>query len=356
MEIPCDLLVDDETERIEVRRRPHGVIGVISPWNFPVVLATARFAPALLLGNTVVLKPSPHTPLTTLRLGELLRDVFPPGVLNVISGSDELGAWMTRHPGISMIAFTGSVATGKKVAESTASDLKRTVLQLGGNDAAIVLPDVNPSVVAKAIYEGAFGACGQVCMSIKRLYVHELIFDDMVAELRKLAVAARLGNGLEVDTEMGPLNNLAQLERVIELTEDARNHGAEIVAGGKRLDRPGYFFPPTIVTNITDGTRLVDEEQFGPVLPVMSFTNIDEAIARANGTHFGLDGSIWTSNVDRGIELAARLECGTAWVNRHGNFSPHVPFGGAKMSGNSVQNGQLGLDELSQLQVIHLAK
>jgi acyl-CoA reductase-like NAD-dependent aldehyde dehydrogenase len=356
MEIPCDLLVDDDTQRIEVRRKPRGVIGVISPWNFPLILATARFAPALLLGNTVVLKPSPHTPLTTLLLGELLNDVLPPGVLNVVSGTDELGAWMTRHPNINMIAFTGSVSTGKKVAESTAPDLKHAFLELGGNDAAIVLPDVDPKDAAMDIYNQAFGACGQICIAIKRLYVHETIFDDMVAELTKLAAAARLGDGMAQDTEMGPINNLAQLERVIELTEDARSHGAEIVTGGKRLDRPGYFFPPTIITNITSGVRLVDEEQFGPVLPVMSFSSVDDAIAQANGTDFGLGGSIWTNDINRGVELAARLECGTAWVNRHGHFSPAVPFGGTKMSGNSMQNGKIGLDELSQLQVIHLAK
>lgn len=356
MEIPCDLLVDNDTERIEVRRRPRGVIGVISPWNFPLVLATARFAPALLVGNTVILKPSPYTPLTTLRLGELLQEVLPAGVLNVVSGTDELGAWMTKHPGISMIAFTGSVATGKKVAGSTAPDLKRAVLELGGNDAAIVLPDVDPEVIAAKIYEGAFGACGQVCMAIKRLYVHQSILDDLVAELTKLAVGVQVGNGLEPGTEMGPLNNLAQLKRVIELTEDARKHGAEVVTGGKRLDRPGYFFPPTIVTHITDGTRLVDEEQFGPVLPVLSFTDVEDAISRANGTDFGLDASIWTNDIERGIEWADRLECGTVWINRHGHFSPHVPFGGAKMSGNSMQNGKLGLDEFSQLQVVHLAK
>jgi acyl-CoA reductase-like NAD-dependent aldehyde dehydrogenase len=356
MEIPNEVLADDDTQRIEVMRKPRGVIGIISPWNFPVVLATARFAPALLLGNTVILKPSPFTPLTTLYLGELLCDVLPPGVLNVVSGTDELGAWMTRHPKISMIAFTGSVSTGKKVAESVAPELKPAVLELGGNDAAIVLPDVDPKDVAKEIYQGAFGACGQVCMAIKRLYVHETIFDDMVAELTKLAAGARLGNGLDQDAEMGPLNNLAQLERVIELTEDARKHGAKVVTGGRRLDRPGYFFPPTIVTNITEGVKLVDEEQFGPVLPVISYTDIDDAIERANRTSFGLDSSIWTSNINRGIELAPRLECGTVWINRHGHFSPDVPFGGAKMSGNSMQNGRIGLDELSQLQIIHLTK
>jgi acyl-CoA reductase-like NAD-dependent aldehyde dehydrogenase len=356
MEIPHDLLVDDSRKRVEVRRKPRGVVGAITPWNFPMVLAISKIAPSLLLGNTMVLKPSPYTPLTTLRLGELLLDALPPGVLNIVSGSDELGAWMTKHPGINMITFTGSVNTGKKVAQSTAPELKRAVLELGGNDAAIVLPDVDPKEIAKEIFDGAFAACGQICFAIKRLYLHETIFDDMVAELKRLATNIRIGDGMEEDTEMGPINNLPQLERIIELTADARQHGAEIVTGGKRLERPGYFFPPTIVTGINDGIRLVDEEQFGPVLPVMSFTDVDDAIARANGTGFGLGGSIWTNDIDRGIELAARLECGTAWINRHGSFAPDIPFGGAKLSGIGIQNGTFGLDELSQLQVIYLDK
>jgi acyl-CoA reductase-like NAD-dependent aldehyde dehydrogenase len=356
MEIPNDLLVDDETSRVEMRRKPLGVIGAITPWNFPLILAVSKWAPALLVGNTVVLKPSPYTPLTTLYIGELLCDVLPPGVLNILSGGDELGAWMTNHPYIRMITFTGSVATGKEVAQAAAKSLKRVVLELGGNDAAIVLPDVDPKQVAEKLFPLAFRQCGQVCIAIKRLYIHENIFTEIVDELKKIAEGVKLGDGLEPDTEMGPINNLPQLERVIELTENARQHNAEIVTGGERLDRPGYFFPPTIVTNISEGIPLVDEEQFGPVLPVMSFTNVDDAIERANGTEYGLGGSVWTNDLDQGIELANRLECGTAWINQHLGYRPHIPFGGAKMSGTGLQNGQWGLDELSQLQVINLAK
>ncbi|KPK05794.1 MAG: aldehyde dehydrogenase [Anaerolineae bacterium SG8_19] len=356
MEISAEVVLDNEHERAELHRRPLGVIGAIMPWNYPIILSIAKIAPALLMGNTMVLKPSPYTPLSSLRMGELFASVLPPGVLNVVSGGDELGAWMTRHPGIQKVTFTGSVATGKKVAQSTASNLSRITLELGGNDAAIVLADIDPKQVVAAIFEGAFSQNGQACIAIKRLYVHEDIHDEMVVELSRLAEKTKLGDGLEPEVEMGPINNLEQLERVIELTEDARNSGAVIVTGGKRLERPGYFFPPTIVTQIRDGARLVDEEQFGPVLPIIPFADVDEVIKRANDSEFGLGGSVWTNDTAKGAELAARLECGSAGVNQHTGFDPRIPFGGAKQSGVGIQNGFPGLDDLSQLQVVTVRK
>jgi len=356
LEIPVDLVFEDNTERHELHRRPLGVIGAISPWNFPIVLSIAKIAPALLVGNTMVLKPSPYTPLTTLRMGELFSEVLPPGVLNIISGGDELGAWMTSHPGIHKVSFTGSVATGKKVARSTATNLRRATLELGGNDAAIVLADSDPKEIAEEIFNRAFDQNGQACIAIKRLYVHQEIYNDIVDGLKKHAENVILGDGLDPEVDIGPINNLMQLERVIELTEDAREHGAKIVTGGRRLDRLGYFFPPTIVTNISDGVRLVDEEQFGPVLPVIPFSDVDEVIERANATDFGLGGSVWTKDLERGVELAARLECGAAGVNQHTGFHPKVPFGGAKQSGHGIQNGIWGMDDLCQLQVISISK
>ena len=356
MEIPVDVVLENDTERHEMHRKPLGVIGAIMPWNYPIVLAISKIAPALLVGNTMVLKPSPYTPLTTLRMGALFADILPPGVLNIISGGDELGAWMTNHSGIHKVTFTGSVATGKKVARSTASNLRRVTLELGGNDAAIVLADIDPKEIAGDIFNNAFEQNGQACIAIKRLYVHENIYNGMVDELRKRAEKVVLGDGLDPEVDIGPINNLMQLERVIELTEDARKNGAQILTGGERLDRPGYFFPPTIVTNISDGVRLVDEEQFGPVLPVIPFSDVDEVIERANATDFGLGGSVWTRDLDRGIDLAARLDCGTAGVNQHTGFHPLIPFGGAKQSGLGIQNGIWGLDELCQLQVISVSK
>lgn len=354
LSIPLDVLQDDENGRTEVRRKPLGVVGAITPWNYPVSMAVWKIAPALLAGNTVVLKPSPYTPLATLKLGEILREVLPPGVLNVVSGGDELGAAITNHPTVRKISFTGSVETGKKVAAAAASDLKRVVLELGGNDAAIVLGDVDPKRVAEKLFWSAYGNTGQTCIAIKRLYAHERVYPALVREIAELASNVRIGDGLDPATQLGPLNNKPQLDRVTELVEDAKAAGATIVTGGERLKGSGYFYAPTVVTDIAEGTRLVDEEQFGPVLPVMPFTHLDDALERANATHFGLAASVWTNNLDKGADIAAQLECGMAGVNMHGTVSPFAPFGGSKWSGIGYQNGTWGLEAFSELQVIEV--
>jgi acyl-CoA reductase-like NAD-dependent aldehyde dehydrogenase len=353
---PVDVLQDTDARRTEVRRKPLGVVGAITPWNFPILLAVWKIAPALLAGNTLVVKPSPYTPLATLQLGEVLREVVPPGVLNIVSGGDELGAQITRHPAVRKISFTGSVETGKLVAAAAAPDLKRTVLELGGNDPALVLDDVDPKVVAPKLFWSAFLNNGQVCIAIKRLYVHERVYQPLVEELATIARAIRLGDGQDPATELGPLNNEPQLQRVMELVEDARGAGGQVIAGGERLDRPGYFYPPTLVTGVGAGTRLVDEEQFGPALPIIPFARVDDALAEVNATHFGLGASVWTSDVARGTEIAAQLESGTAWVNQHMEISPLIPLGGAKWSGIGYQNGTWGLESFCELQVIDLAK
>lgn len=352
--IPHDVLRDDETGRVEVRRKPVGVVGSIAPWNYPVFLAVMKVAPALLVGNTVVLKPSPYTPLATLKLGEVLQEALPPGVLNVVSGGDDLGAAITTHPTVRKICFTGSVETGRKVAVAAASDLKRVVLELGGNDPAIVLGDVDPKRVAEKLFWSAFENAGQVCMAVKRLYVHERVYPALVQELADIAKNVRVGDGMDPATQLGPLNNAPQLERVSELVEDAKRSGATIVTGGDRLSKPGYFYAPTVVTDIAEGTRLVDEEQFGPALPVMPFSDLDDVLERANATHFGLKASVWTNNLNKGVDIAAQLECGTASVNKHGGMDPDVPFGGSKWSGIGYQNGSWGLEAYSELQVIQV--
>ncbi len=356
LETPPQVIQDDESAYVEVARRPLGVVAAITPWNFPLTLAFWKIAPALLAGNTLVLKPSPYTPLTTLKVGELLRDVFPPGVMNIVSGSDELGAWMTTHPVPRKVSFTGSVETGKKVAMAAAPDLKRVTLELGGNDPAIVLDDADPGVVAQAIFAGAFANNGQVCSAIKRVYVPEALYDDVVEGLAAQARSAKVGEGTEEGVKLGPINNEPQYERVKELVADALSSGATAVTGGKAMDRPGYFFEPTILTGLTDGTRIVDEEQFGPALPVVSYRDLDDAIDRANATHFGLSGSVWGADGDRASAVAARLECGTAWVNTHLALSPQQPFGGFKWSGLGVENGPWGLAEFSEHQVVHRSK
>ena len=356
LEIPVEVALDNDRVRVEVRRRPYGVVAAITPWNYPVSLAVWKIAPALLAGNTMVLKPSPFTPLSTLRLGEILRDVLPAGVLNVVSGGDALGAWMTSHPAVRKISFTGSVATGKLVAAAAAPDLKRVTLELGGNDAAIVLPDVDVARTAKRLFWGAFENCGQVCSAIKRVYVPESLYEPMVTHLAEMARGVKVGNGLDEDSQLGPINNLPQFDRVQELVEDARQSGARMVTGGERVGDCGYFFAPTIVADLTDGSRLVDEEQFGPVLPVMAYTEVDDAIERANATHFGLSGSVWSRDTAKAEEVARQLDCGTAWVNQHLNILPHAPFGGAKWSGIGVENGPWGLLGFTEIQTVNVAK
>jgi acyl-CoA reductase-like NAD-dependent aldehyde dehydrogenase len=356
LELPREVIQDDENAFIEVLRRPLGVVAAITPWNFPLILASWKIAPALLAGNTMVLKPSPFTPLSTLKLGQLLAGVLPPGVLNVVSGGDELGRWMTSHPVPAKISFTGSVATGKHVAASAAPDLKRVTLELGGNDAAILLDDIDPAEVASKLFWGAFQNNGQVCSAIKRVYAPEALYDQVVEALAAQARSVKVGPGTEEGVQLGPINNKPQFERVSELVADALSHGATAVAGGRAMDRPGYFFEPTILAGIGDGVRIVDEEQFGPALPVIPYRHLDEAVERANATHFGLSGSVWSADAERGAEVAARLECGTAWVNTHLALQPNQPFGGAKWSGIGVENGPWGLLGFTEIQVLHRAK
>jgi len=289
-------------------------------------------------------------------MGELLRDVLPSGVLNIISGGNDLGEAMTVHPTVRKISFTGSVATGKKIAQAAASDLKHVTLELGGNDPAIVLPDVDPTEIAGKLFWGAFYNSGQVCIAIKRLYVHESIYPQMVEALAHQAHQAKMGDGLDPATQLGPMNNKMQFERVISLVEDAKRSGGCMVTGGNPRAGSGYFFEPTIVTDISDGVRLVDEEQFGPVLPIMPFSNIDDALERANATHYGLGGSIWTRDVDKGMDLASKLECGTGCVNQHVPLDWYVPLGGTKWSGIGYEHGQLGLEAYTQLQVVRAVK
>jgi acyl-CoA reductase-like NAD-dependent aldehyde dehydrogenase len=356
LEFPVEILQDDETRRVELHRKPLGVVAAITPWNVPIILATLKFAPALLAGNTVILKPSPFTPITTLKIGELFQEVFPPGVFNVISGGDSVGAKLTLHPGIQKISFTGSVQAGKQVAVAGARDLKRVTLELGGNDPAIVLGDADPKWVAEKLFEEAFWLCGQVCMTIKRVYVQEKIYKTVVLELASIANRTKLGNGMDPETGMGPINNKPQFERVIELVDDAKRSGAKMVTGGNPLSGRGYFFPPTIVTDISEGVRLVDEEQFGPALPVMPFTDVDQALEMANATNYGLGGSVWTKDIELGQQLATYLDCGTAWVNQHGSVGMYAPFGGVKWSGYGYEFGNWGLDEYFQYQIINSVK
>jgi acyl-CoA reductase-like NAD-dependent aldehyde dehydrogenase len=355
LELPVEIIDDNAGRRVEAHRRPLGVVGAIVPWNFPMILMAFKIPPALVAGNTVVLKPAPTTPLTNLRLGELIRDVVPAGVLNIITDANDLGAALTAHPDVRKVSFTGSTATGSKVMAGAAGLLKRITLELGGNDAGIVLDDVDPAEAAPKLFQSAFQNSGQVCIAMKRLYVHESIYDEMCDALAEIADRTIVGDGLQQGTQLGPLQNRMQFERVKELLDDARRHGT-VIAGGTGLDQPGFFIRPTIVRDITDGTRLVDEEQFGPVLPVIKYKDPEDAIARANASPWGLGGSVWSSNPERAYAVAEKLDAGTVWVNKHAELDPGIPFGGAKQSGLGTELGHEGLNEFTQLKIINIAR
>jgi acyl-CoA reductase-like NAD-dependent aldehyde dehydrogenase len=351
-EIPT--LVNEETaERRSVTRYvPLGVVGGIVPWNFPILLGIWKIASALLTGNCIVIKPSPFTPLTMLKIGELARDHLPAGVFSVVSGGDDLGPWLTEHPGIDKVSFTGSSATGRRVMASAAATLKRLTLELGGNDAAIVLPDADPAVVAEKLFWSAFSNTGQVCIATKRLYIHEDIYDAVATALVTIAAKVKVGDGLEQGTDIGPIQNRQQYDRVRDLIADAKAAGLTFLAGGEIPDGKGYFIPISIVDNPPEDSRVVVEEAFGPVLPLLKYADIDEVIKRANASDYGLAGSVWTSNPAKGAEVAAKLDTGTVWVNEFQYVVPWAAFGGHKQSGVGIENGQDGLLEYTNAQTI----
>src|SRR3990167_1282536 len=269
-----DVINEDSEQRLSrTRRVPVGVVGGIVPWNFPVLMAVQKIVPAVLSGCTIILKPSPFTPLTTLRLAELIKDVFPAGVVNIITGEDSLGPLMTSHPGIAKITFTGSTATGKRIMEGASKDLKRLTLELGGNDASIVLPDADPQKVAQQLFWSSFTNAGQVCIAAKRIYIHEDIYDDLAAAIVDYAKTVKVGDGSEQGTGVGPIKNRKQYERVLELIADAKDHGYKFLLGGDADPTgTGYYVPITILDNPPEDARIVAEEQFGPVMPLMKFS------------------------------------------------------------------------------------
>ncbi|MEU2006494.1 aldehyde dehydrogenase family protein [Rhodococcus sp. NPDC019627] len=353
--LPVDIIHDDARQSVRVHRAPIGVVAAIIPWNAPVMIAVEKLSCALAAGNTIVIKPSPLAPLTLLQLASLLREVLPAGVLNVVVGDDELGAALVTHPGVGMVSFTGSTAAGRQIMAAAAPRLRRLSLELGGNDAAIVLPDVDVDKVASKIFAGAFYRTGQVCAAIKRLYVHTDVLEPLTAALARVAQATTLGDPFDPATTMGPLANRAQFERVRTLVETALASGGTAVTGGAPLPGPGLFYPPTLVTGLNPDAALVAEEQFGPALPIIPFGHVDEAVDAANSTDFGLGASVWTSDIAAGTEIAARLDAGSAWVNRHGIVSPEVPFGGTKQSGVGRANAAVGLDQYCELRTVSVA-
>ena len=355
LELPERVIQDDDSGYIAVRHRPLGVVVGIIAWNFPLLVACWKIGPAVLAGNAIVLKPAPTTPVCALILGQICREVFPAGVVNVITDANDLGPQLTAHPDVAKVGFTGSTATGKRIAASGADTLKRVTLELGGNDPAIVLEDVDVRETAQAIFGNAFLNNGQVCLAVKRAYVHADIYDAMCGELARLAEAAVVDDGLQQGTQIGPIQNAMQFEKVKGFLEAAREEGT-IVAGGDVMERAGYFIRPTIVRDVTDGDRIVDEEQFGPILPLIRFDDIEDVIARANASEYGLGGSVWSKDVNRAAEIASRIESGQVWVNQHIAIGPHIPMAGFKSSGLGVEQSVEGLAEYTQTQVVNIKR
>lgn len=354
----AEVLIDSDEERVELIREPVGVVASITPWNWPLMIAVWHVMPALRAGCTVVMKPSPYTPLSTLKLVQLINDagILPAGVLNVVTGDAEVGDRISSHPDIDKIAFTGSIATGRRIMERAGSTLKRLTLELGGNDAGIVLPGTDMSSRMEDLFWGSFINAGQTCSCLKRLYVHDDDYDAVCEGLANFVGGIKVGNGAEPDTLIGPLSNKMQFDKIVGLVEDARAKGARILTGGETPNGKGYIYPLTIIADATDDMRVVAEEQFGPILPVIRYSNLDEAIAKANGLEVGLGASAWGNDSEEAAKVARKMVAGTRWVNRHGVLNPTVPMGGVKQSGIGVEFGEEGLREYTTVQILSMAK
>ncbi|KAJ9460701.1 Succinate-semialdehyde dehydrogenase GabD [Diplonema papillatum] len=353
---------ETEGHTLLVRRKPVGVVAGISPWNYPLGTLLQKLFPAVVLGNTFIAKPSPYTPLSPLRCIELLAPCFPSGVVGCVVSDDRkpdafsAGRHLTCHPGVRKVSFTGSEQTGIAIMAECARDVKRVTLELGGNDAAIVCADVPVKETAEQVFAAAFDNSGQVCCALKRCYVHASIHDEFVKELCEVAGRARFGDGMLPSTDYGPLNNEMQLKKVEAMVADARARGGRVLVGGKRREGPGYFYDATIVSEVAEGVQLVDEEQFGPVLPVIRFEDEEDAVRQANALRFGLGGSVWSADKKRANRLASRLDAGTVWVNEHLGETPGCPFGGFKHSGLGRECGEADLAAYTELQTIKIVK
>jgi len=352
LSLPPEVLQDSPEGRVELHRKPIGVVASITPWNWPVMIACWHIIPAIRAGNTVVIKPSPLTPLSTIRLVELMNETLPPGVVNVVTGENEIGALMSAHPDIAKVTFTGSTATGRKIMKSAASTLKRLTLELGGNDAGVVLPDADPKAIAEGLFWGAFINGGQTCAALKRLYVHDSLYDDVCRELTTYAKKVVVGDGLSETSTLGPVQNKRQFEVVSAFVEEARGRGGRVLIGGDPAGGPGYFYPVTLVADVDHGCRLVDEEQFGPALPIIRYHDVEEAVTKANASSMGLGGSVWGSDLAIAKRIAGRIEAGSVWINKHGAIQPNAPFGGVKQSGFGVEFGVDGLKEFTTVQTV----
>ena len=352
--LPPELLGHDDRARTLLLQRPFGVVGVITPWNFPLGTAAVKLAPALLAGNAVILKPSHHAPLSALRLHELLGEVLPRGILHTLSGGDHLGALIARHPRIRKVSLTGSISTGRSVLADGVAELKSITLELGGNDPAIILPDANPRHIAQPLLAAAWRNAGQVCSAIKRVYVHETQFAPLLRTLQETAAGYAVGNGLLPTTRVGPLTTDEQRNRVNDLAARVVTAGGTLHVAGSCIGESGYFVQPAIATGVNDSHPLVSSEQFGPVLPILTYDNIADAITRANDSEFGLSASVWTKNQNLGYEVGCQLHCGRVGINAHQRSSIAAPFGGWKHSGLGRELGIWGVLAMCEAQVVNI--
>lgn len=347
---PSEEIIDSSsTHETRLLRSPLGVVAAITPFNMPLLMMVNKIGAALVAGNTVVCKPSPHTPLTAMYFARLVADIVPAGVINIVCGGDDAGPALTSSADVDMVTFTGSVGVGKAIMASAATTLKRVQLELGGNDPAIVGAGVDLDEVVPKIFQAAFGSSGQACVAVKRVYAHHSIADEVAHRLAEIASKARPGSPYEHDATMPALTTRGQFELMRRLLEDSRSRGARVVFEGHTTDAGGYFAQPTIVTGLSDGAPLVEEEQFSPILPVVAFTHVDDIIEAINRGRFGLGATVWTEDAKMANHVTEQLESGMVWVNGLGRPNPAIPFGGAKESGVGREGGQLGLDAFTEL-------
>ncbi|WDK19239.1 aldehyde dehydrogenase [Colletotrichum graminicola] len=353
-----EVVENDPDRRVITRYTPLGVAVGIVPWNCKSLIACGKIGPALVTGNVFILKPSPFTPYCGLKIVELAQQFFPPGVFQALSGDDNLGPWLTAHPGVDKVSFTGSTATGKRVMESCSKTLKRVTLELGGNDAAIVLPDVDIKAVAPKITMLALYNSGQVCIAIKRIYIHEDIYDELLAEMANVVKNLPVGDGQQEGTVLGPVQNQMQFERVKELLKDIEEQKLKVVAGSTApaSNGKGYFITPTMIDNPPDNSRIVVEEPFGPIFPVLKWSDEKEVIHRANDSLMGLGASVWSKDLEKAESIAKKLKAGNVWINTHLELQYNAPFGGHKQSGIGYEYGAGGLKAYCNAQSLYITK
>jgi len=331
------------------RMEPVGVVAAIVPWNFPLIMAIGKIAPAIAAGCTVVLKPAEETNLSALKLGELILEAgFPPGVVNIVTGAGDVGAALSRHPDVDKIAFTGSAATGRQIVQAATGNLKKVSLELGGKSPLIVFGDADLEAVIHGAAQSIFLNAGQVCFAGTRLYVQQCVFEEVAAGVAEAARNITLGHGLQADSEMGPLISARQQKSVCNYIQSAIDEGADVRTGGNATGDPGFFVEPTIITTSRPDIRVVREEIFGPVLPVIPFDDEEEAIALANDSEYGLAASVWTRDHSRAHSFAGAIQAGTVWINCHDLVDESMPFGGFKQSGWGTEGGRYGVEEYIQ--------